>query len=265
MHTLLWQDFSNWLIQYWLVAILALMVLVLAIRKGWVRSYTLWGFTIDLRDLWRRLWGRGGTVVLEVKYGKSAHYGAATELVREASDEIFLMQRSSTLLLGPEVSDPQKKEEAFFYGLWAKVYAGTKLLHIVNVDGIKWHKREKPKNFPAIADAIQKLLPRENDDCVYISGPGGKFPIKKVDPDDKGVVKGKEVKIDRQARVLVVRTRSGGYKAGIVLDLGWTQCYFVIQGPLLKNFAEYCHELYEDTDPLTWTDLENLRLVEKVR
>jgi hypothetical protein len=183
----------------------------------------------------------------KIAYGMKDHYDTAAKIVEYASDEIFLMQRSSTLLLGPE--EGWNEERKFYNALFNKLQNGVEIRHIVSLEGLIDHLRRPGSKFPGIKEAMNSL-PIENG-VVVLKGPAGSFPVKVVPTRFKD----EYTKLDRQARTLVIKLKDGSYKAGIVIDLGVTQCHFIMSGPYIREFYRACRDLYNECPVLAWEEL----------
>lgn len=191
------------------------------------------------------------TAVEEVHTGRRDHYKMATNLIARSPKRVLLMQRSSTLLLGPEAE--WGDEAAFFEALWAGMHTGLELYHVVSKEGIQRHLERPGSKFPGIADA-QKRLSHVGGSVAVPCGENGNFHFVKFIPEEGEDV---DLKPDRQARVLMAEF-DDAYEAIMVMDLGGRQVSVRIRGPEANALFHSCMDFYAGCDPLMWKDMEDV-------
>jgi len=192
----------------------------------------------------------GATLLLSVNDGRRDHYYLAENLAQRPCKSIFLMQRSSTLILGPEQGWPA--EEAFYNALIAKIKQGTKLFHIVSLEGISRHLSRDTSAFPSAQNALDKLY--RSDHGVGIKAGKNISYFKRVADEFTDV----DLKPDRQARAFLVEFDDGEAEGILVVDLGGRQSSFRFRGPIVRTFLKSCLEFYDQSPMLQWSDLEKL-------
>lgn len=193
------------------------------------------------------------TLVIDYHEDRKGHYELAQKVLSYGCRKIFLMQRSSTLVLGPEQG--WGGEKLFYDALMREINAGAEFLHVVSIDGILHHVRRESSVFPHVDEAISQLSKTGNH--VAVAGPHNQWFIKKVldeaaDP---------EFKADRQARTLVVERNDGIVEGLLVADLGARQGWFHMMGPRMATFMERCYDFYYECNHLTSEDLAHVRNV----
>ena len=77
---------------------------------------------------------RNETVLVNRVTSREDYYYVALRMLEQDATRIFLMQRSSSIVLGPEDGWPG---EAHFYDcLLARIRDGVEFLHVVNLEGV---------------------------------------------------------------------------------------------------------------------------------
>ena len=136
-------------------------------------------FPLSLEEVQRL---SGATVLVQRASGKRSHYDLAVAFVNRRCRRIFLMQRSSTLILGPERG--WGEEDQFSKALLKQIRAGAEFLHIVSLEGIRWHLEKKSSTFPDVDTSRSRAQadsrPRGN------LGPEGPPLVLSPRPDIKG-------------------------------------------------------------------------------
>ncbi len=196
----------------------------------------------------------GGTVVIESITGKKEHYDLAQKLLDNGKcKRIFLMQRSSSLILGAEQG---WGEEAKFINILKKLISDCDYFyHLVTLEGIEAHFLRQNSIFPKFKDFQKNLV---NID--------GKVALRKnIDSQDYFLLKKLPLdnsdeffKLDRQARVLVVEFEDGNIEAVIVQNLGPEQYSFHLRGRELEGYISNCTKYYDECEYVSWRDLTNL-------
>ena len=238
----------------WEHALVLSVLVVLLMYIPWLstrlqeRMAKLHGATRDILDL-----QKAQTIVLERKRGRHEQYVQAAQLLkRERIESVFLMQRSSTLILGPEAR--WKEEEDFYSALLGVISQGVEFYHVVSIEGIKKHLAREHSSFPKLRDAMKKLCADANGD-IYIPGPrgGGTHYFARLDDEAQ------DIKPDKQARVFLVRYKGEPTEGAFVFDIGLEQSCFHIKGPKIDEYFEDCVKFYSDNCRyLTTADLDGL-------
>ena len=191
------------------------------------------------------------TVLVDRQQGRREHYFLARDLASKPCKRMILLQRSSSLVLGPEQG--WGAEETFYHAIMNQIDAGVEFFHIVSLEGIKRHLQRKQSFFPETKAALARLSHvKANDvDAVAIKSSAGswyfhKLPEPGIDPDFKP---------DRQARTFLVELANGETEGVIVMDLGGMQSCFRLRGPKMAEFFNACYRFYEECEVLTWDDL----------
>ena len=192
----------------------------------------------------------GATVLLSVNDGRRDHYYMAENLAQKPCRSIFLMQRSSTLVLGAEQGWPA--EEAFYNALIAKIDQGARLFHIVSLEGIARHLARDTGGFPNAQNALAKLHRSAHGVGIKVGSRISYF--KRVAEEATDV----DLKPDRQARAFLAEFEDGEVEGVLVVDLGGRQSSFRFRGPLVQQFLKSCLEFYDQSPMLQWSDLEKI-------
>lgn len=185
------------------------------------------------------------TIVDEVFTGRRDHYRIAQALVEKGPNRLLLMQRSSTLLLGPEAG--WGDEAAFFEAVWSSVRSGTQLFHVVSQEGIKRHLERVKSHFPQIQEAQERLVDLDGVVGIPRGEMGEPVPMKRI-PEERN---DPDLKPDRQARVLI-GDFGDDREAVVVMDLGGNQVCLSLRGPGANALFYFCVDFHNDCPPLTW-------------
>lgn len=205
----------------------------------------------------RRATPVGPALRAAVHVGRREHYQLARDLIAGGPQRAVLMQRSSTLLLGPERG--WDHEAAFHDEAWRSVERGTRWFHIASLVGIERHLERRGSSFPLVqAAGPDAAWPHvvAHDGIVTIRGSHGQTaqPVK-VLPDEDGLTCGDDFrtddfKFDRQAR-LVAADYGDHCEALVVSDVGDQQVTVHLDGPPAAVLIEVCVEFYERCPSLT--------------
>lgn len=190
----------------------------------------------------------GCTILVSRVTGRRDHYYLIKKLVEKDLRCIFLMQRSSSLILGPEQG--WGWEKVFYDSVLEHVDKGVELFHIVSLEGIARHLAKPESTFPDIEKAIARL--RNAKGLVAVEGCQQLWYFKKV-PDGKANI---DIKPDRQARVFLSELADSTTEGLMVLDLGSTQTGFHLKGPEIGNYMHDCVDFYHACDYLRWDELD---------
>ncbi len=93
--------------------------------------------------------------LLDYNTSRKGHFELAKKLMRKDCKKIFLMQRSSTLILGAEHGWSEEKN--FHKALIKNINNGTEFLHIVSVEGILSHIEKNGSHFPDLGQSLARL------------------------------------------------------------------------------------------------------------
>ncbi len=190
----------------------------------------------------------GATVLIGTVDGRRDHYYLAERIAKTECKTLFLMQRSSSLILGPEQG--WGAEESFYRAMIKKIEEGTQLYHIVSLEGISRHLARPESIFPDMSTALSHLS--RTDKAVGIKGVSDTWYFKRIPQEEEE----KDLKPDRQARTFLVELANGEAEGVIVIDLGGKQSCFHLRGPLIRTFFQTCIDFYHRCPLLTWADLE---------
>lgn len=191
----------------------------------------------------------GLTTVEEVHTGRRDHYKMAQRVVAARPQRICLLQRSSTLILGPEAG--WGDEAGFYEALWGAIAAGTEVFHVVTLDGIVRHVQRAQSEFPETSDAVARLV--RVGESVGIPAPTTRdhaIPIKLFPNESQDV----DLKPDRQARALFADFGSHT-EALVVMDFGGRQMSVRLKGPESDSMFHTGLDFYSACETLRWDEL----------
>jgi hypothetical protein len=225
-------------------------------------TIALHGSEEQRRDIATRLAGASGLSFLVGRYdGAQDHYQVSQRLMKRRVRRLFLMQRSSSLVLGPEQG--WNWEKRFYDLVMEKLNEGTELFHLISLEGISRHLKRRNSSFPGtrtVEDRLQRIKPGSTaggtqfaiGDIVGLTTPQGKINMfKKLAPEGE-----ETFKPDRQARTLIAEFEDGVVEGVVVVDLGGTQTAFLMSGPEMKEWLEECLNYWYTCDYLYWTEVE---------
>lgn len=192
------------------------------------------------------------TLLENVQKGSSDPYLLANKLAERQWRSVFLVQRSSSMVLGPETG--RDGENDFYRILLQKIKGGIEFRHIVSLEGIFRHLQKDHSKFSNIKDAFNSLT--THNWKVGIEGPAQTWYFKKI-PD---IEDNRDIKPDRQSRVFLVEFASKGEQPEgiVVLDLGGTQFSLHLKGPKVKDFMNDCHSFYDGCQNLYLHELREV-------
>lgn len=194
------------------------------------------------------------TIVSDFLTGAKNHYNLAASLFDKPVKNVFLMQRSSSLVLNAEQGWGQEK--VFLDELKEVINQCSFFYHIIAIDGILAHINRKNSVFPHFKDfaknlenvggnAAIKKKNRNNDKIFY---------LRKLPKDNQNSL----FKLDRQARVLVVEYFDGNTSAVIVQNIGDNQTCFLLEGLKAKEYLDVCVDYYNSCELVEWSEITNL-------
>lgn len=199
------------------------------------------------------------TVVLDFLKGGKSHYSLAKNLFTIPCRNIFLMQRSNSLVLNAERGEDWEAE--FITNLKKAIKICGNFYHVISIKGIQSHLERnsefsKFKEFSEYFENIDgKAAIRIVKDTDKIDNePDKVFFLKKLPAEKQDT----RFKLDRQARVLITEDTEDQVKAIIVQNLGEEQTCFLIQGTKAKEYLEACINYCKDLEKVEWQEIEKL-------
>jgi hypothetical protein len=188
-------------------------------------------------------------VVRALHVGRRDHYRLAADILDRDPTRVVLMQRSSTLLLGPELG--WNDEATFYAAACASIERGAQWFHVASLAGIGRHLRRPGSRFPDRDRAAARLI--DVDGVVAIGkASSAAMPVKDLPPERSAG----DLKIDRQARLLLADF-AGEFEAIIVFDVGDQQVSVHQCGPFARDLFEVCLDFWARCPSLTWSALNH--------
>jgi hypothetical protein len=181
-----------------------------------------------------------------VHIGRRDHYALACRLIDRHPRRIALVQRSSTLVLGPEQGWVFEAE--FHDSCWRAIGDGTDCLHVVSIDGIRRHRARSGSHFPVTHSSLSRLA-LDHDVVGFRTGRGGVRAIKML-PTGPPEQLDEDFKFDRQARI-VLADFGDDVEALLVSDIGDHQCTLHLTGSPPRRMLELCIAWYDRCPSLT--------------
>ena len=194
------------------------------------------------------------TCVTEFLKGPKNHYALAKKLFARRCRRIFLMQRSSSLVLNAEQGWGEEAE--FIKKIKAAIDTCDFCYHIISLDGIEGHFRRKNSVFPSFKDYTKNLVSEGGKVALRKRNSKNEkiFYIRKLPKDNENSL----FKLDRQSRVLVTEDIEGNVRAVLVQNLGADQTSFMIEGPKAKDYLDVCVDFYNTCELVDWGEITAL-------
>ena len=196
----------------------------------------------------------GATVIIESVCGKKDHYNLANKMINHKCKRVFLMQRSSSLVLGAE--QLWDKEKDFIDILTSIIGYCDGFYHITSTEGIRMHLKRKSSFFPEFKEYSNRLVNKNGYVTLKCNGKNkdNNFIFKNLPEDDSD----EYFKLDRQARILSIEYEDGQVETVIAHSLGSEQTCFLMRGNLMKEYFLKCIDYYASCAPIKWKQLEEL-------
>lgn len=166
---------------------------------------------------------------------------------------IFLMQRSSSLVLGAESG--WRAEKDFLTTLKKSIHICDDFYHIITLEGIENHLKRETSAFPDFGKFSNNFIningyvaARKNNEES-----GGVF-IKKLPPDESSPL----FKLDRQVRLLVVEKLDSSVEGVFVWNIGKDESCMRVAGGEMEKYLIQLKKYYDECDYVLWDELVNL-------
>ncbi|MCL4558323.1 MAG: hypothetical protein M1491_06810 [Deltaproteobacteria bacterium] len=192
------------------------------------------------------------TVVEDIRRGRGDHYRLATRLGERQWRGAFLMQRSSSMILGPESGN--EGENNFYRMILQKIKDGAEFRHIVSLEGIFRRLQRRHGTFGRMEEAFKSLV--THNWKVGIEGPVQTWYFKKISDKEDGM----DIRPDRQARIFLVEFASEQEQPeGIIaMDPGGTDFCLHLKGPMVRGLMHACQGFYDGCQNLYLHELREV-------
>jgi hypothetical protein len=212
-------------------------------------------FTFNPEDLSRLF---NTTVVVRFVSSKKEHYSMARELFKKECKNIFLMQRSSSIILGAEQG--WTEEGSFLQVIINEIKKCDNFYHIISLEGIEAHFKRKDSTFPNFKSFSKNLINIDGNVAIKKNNESSQeenYLIRRL-PEYGEEGFDEFFKLDRQARVLIVVYKDDTAKAVIVQNLGSQQTCFLMEGDEIKKYFFICKDYYSSCKLVTWNEIITL-------
>ncbi len=191
------------------------------------------------------------SLVTDFLKGPKNHYSLAKKMFAHRCRRIFLMQRSSSLVLNAEQGWGEEAE--FIAKMRKAINTCDFCYHIISLDGIEGHFRRKNSIFPSFKDYTDNLVNEGGKVALQKKESKNKniFYIRKLPKDNENTL----FKLDRQSRVLATEDIYGNVRAVLVQNLGIDQTSFMIEGPKARDYLDVCVDFYNTCELVDWNEL----------
>lgn len=202
------------------------------------------------------------TVVVNVYTTEKDHYKISDSLLYDNVGgkkqlkhfkNIFLMQRSSSLVLGAE--EGWGAENIFIRSLLEAIDVCENFYHIITLKGIEQHFKRKSSTFPSFKKFTRNLVDIEGYAAVKKANSCNGGALIKTLPEDES---SPLFKLDRQARVFVLEEPNEYVQAVFVWNIGDEQSCMHIKGPKMKDYLDKLICYFNELENVKWTDIVEL-------
>lgn len=202
------------------------------------------------------------TMVVNVYTTEKDHYKISDSLLYEMVEgkkkirhlkNIFLMQRSSSLVLGAE--EGWGAENVFIRSLLEAINLCDNFYHIVTLKGIEQHFTRKSSIFPSFKKFTKNLIEINGCAAVRKANASNKGALIKTLPEDES---SPLFKLDRQARVFVIEAQNEYVEAVFVWNIGDEQSCMHIKGPKMKDYLDKLICYFNELENVKWADIVEL-------
>jgi len=169
--------------------------------------------------------------------GEDEGYSESVSILRRDCKTIFLMQRSATLVLGPEAQLPQERQ--FFRALLGEIAVGTPFYYVISLEGIREHLLRTARYFSAIPEA-RAHLEADRWGRTMIRAGRTRVHMKKIRSDLESI------KPDKQARMLLVEHKDGTFEGVFTFDIGSVQSCVAVHGTQLSDYMSRALDFYRN-------------------
>ena len=202
----------------------------------------------------------GSTVVEQLESAQKDQYRVSEGLLLDSNGKIkhlksiFLMQRSSSVILGAE-SGWTAERRALSTLLTAINYTDN-FYHLITLEGIENHIKRKRSFFPYLEKNSKYLINRDGL-CAIKKGndPSGSAVIKKLPADQSNPY----FKLDRQVRVTAVENMDNSVEAVFVWNIGIEESCMRVKGPKVNDYFKKLVNYFNECDDVLWSDIERIR------
>jgi nucleoside 2-deoxyribosyltransferase len=199
------------------------------------------------------------TLIEEFHQGRDLHYEKSLGLLQDNSSNIitriFMLQRSSTFILGPKFDSGNEFILHIRLGKLIKEQ-DIKFYHVFSLDGLKKDLFEEgiPKKYTNIDTALNNLAKIGDKEFVGLVGFNCNSHIFRQ--------LRRQYDVDNQVRFFIVEredveSEEKTCKAIVVFKYGDSNCSLIISGPIASTLLEHGVILYEQSELLTWSELDN--------
>lgn len=166
---------------------------------------------------------------------------------------IFLMQRSSSIVLGAESG--WRAEKTFLNSLLEAVNKCDDFYHIITIEGIENHLKRKGSIFPDFHELTKNFINIDGYAAIKKENePSGGVLIKKLPKEGSNPL----FKLDRQVRLVAVEKYDGTTEGVFVWNIGKDESCMRVSGDKMKAYLKQLITYYNEFDYVLWNELEDL-------
>jgi len=202
----------------------------------------------------------GSTIVKQLETTEKDQYRVSKSILLDSNSKIkhlksiFLMQRSSSIILGAESG--WRAESDFLSTLLSAISNSDNFYHLITLEGIESHLKRKNSYFPNFNKHLNNLINRDGFCAIKKENePYGSTIIKKLPTDNSNSL----FKLDRQVRVIAVENTDNSVEAVFVWNIGTEESCMRIKGPKMNEYFKKLVAYFHECENVLWTDIEKIR------
>lgn len=202
----------------------------------------------------------GSTIVKQLETTEKDQYRVSKSILLDSNSQIkhlksiFLMQRSSSIILGAESG--WRAESDFLSTLLSAINHSDNFYHLITLEGIESHLKRKNSYFPNFNKHLNSLINRDGFCAIKKENESyGSAIIKKLPADQSNPL----FKLDRQVRVIAVENTDNSVEAVFVWNIGTEESCMRIKGPKMNEYFKKLVAYFYECENVLWADIEKIR------
>ncbi|WP_308698355.1 hypothetical protein [uncultured Thomasclavelia sp.] len=186
----------------------------------------------------------------QYRLSKKLFYKDDNQKQLENLKSIFLMQRSSSLVLGAESG--WRAEKDFLNSLVELIHKCNEFYHIITLQGIENHLKRKGSEFQDFHNFTDNFISIDGYVAVKKNNvESGGVLIKKLPRDGANPL----FKLDRQVRLLVTERYDGFVEGVFVWNIGKDESCMRVARKEMEKYLVQLKKYYNECEPVLWDEL----------
>lgn len=188
------------------------------------------------------------TLLLGCYDGPRDHYQVGVQMLSRPCARMFLLQHSSSLILGSEGGCSIEKR--FNQLLHQRIREGAEFLHVTSIASISNHLSSPSRNYPHIREALEALDHRS--EYARVVAQDDIWPIRII-PD---TISAGGSFSKQPGPAFLTQYPEGRTDSLFIANIGTSQTCFHMCGPKMNIFFRQYENFYHDCHVLRWKQLE---------